>query len=357
MLVDLGRTSVGVLLAGGRGTRLAPLTSTLPKQLLPAANQPILERILLQLAGAGLREVVVVLGDRGERIRAAIDDGRAFGLAVQYVEQPGPLGIGDAVRRCRPIIGDRRFCVVLGDCMFQHDLAKDLRDTSIRREEARLLVTHVDASEHYGIVETDERGLVARVMEKPPDYGPGLAIIGVYLFDHRLFTALEDLSPSARGEVELTDAIARLIDAGHDVRASVIDGAWVDTGTLHGALEANRVAIDGRDLQIAGTIDRCTLAGHHVGVDEGALVTQAIIRDHVVIGAGAVVDGGEVGDNVSIGAGCRLVRCTVRDAIVMPDVVATDCTIIGSIVGTGARISSDVIGRIVAERDAVKGTG
>lgn len=347
-------STVGVVLAGGRGSRLAPLTDTLPKQLLPAANEPILERILRQLAAAGIADVVVVLGDRGHHIRQAIGDGRPFGVAVAYVEQPGPLGIGDAVARCRPIVGDRRLCVVLGDCMIEHDIGADVRAAATHDEAARLLVAPVVDSERFGIVEAGPDGLVTGVVEKPRDYGPGMAISGVYLFDRRIFEALVDLPPSARGEVELTDAIARLIAGGAPVRAASIDGAWIDTGTLAGALEANEVAIRSI-LRATSAGAPATRAGTHPGVDPAARLVDSGVHADAVIAAGAEVSGCDIGSGVSIGRNCRLERCVVRNAIVMPGVVATDCVISGSIVGSGARISADLIDRIVAEGAVVGG--
>jgi glucose-1-phosphate thymidylyltransferase len=348
---------VGIVLAGGRGTRLAPLTDTLPKQLAPAGPMPVLGRIVTQLVAAGVREVVVVLGDRGERVRAAIGDGAAFGATVRYVQQPAPAGIGDAVRRTGAIVAGRTCCVVLGDVVYAHPLAREIAAMRARGDAARLLVAAVPDATGYGVVETDADGRVARVVEKPRDYGAGLAIAGVYLFDPRIFTALADLPPSARGEIELTDAIARLIAGGAPVSAALIEGAWVDTGTLAGVLAGNAAALAEVAGTCAGAVDAASSVAPGCEIAAGARVRRSVLRGGVAIGPGAMIEDCDLGPNVTVGAGCLLRGVRAHDALILDgaQVAAERIVLARTVIGGGSRVGASLSDAIVGEHAQIGG--
>src|SRR5579875_654387 len=259
-----------LVLSGGAGTRLRPITHTRAKQLVPVANKPILFYGLEAIARAGIKEVGIVVGDTAEEIKSAVGDGSAFGLEVTYVHQSAPLGLAHAVLISRDFLGEDDFVMYLGDNLLQQDLrdfvarfeAERVRARAPRLGEeapvvpaAQILLAHVDDPQRFGVAELDGAGRVVRLVEKPEAPPSDLALVGVYLFDARIHEAVASIKPSARGELEITDAIQWLVDSGRRVRSEILDGWWIDTGKLTPLLEANRLLLEGIDRRLEGDVD------------------------------------------------------------------------------------------------------
>src|SRR3954466_14773666 len=260
----------GLILAGGAGTRLRPITHTSAKQLVPIANKPILFYVVEQMAAAGIKElgVIVSVGDAGAEIEAALGDGSPLGVQVEYIPQDEPRGLAHCVLIAREFLGDDDFVVYLGDNMLQQDLktivdrfeAKrtgqlDLDDAGACVPVAQILLAHVDDPRQFGVVALDGHGRVARLVEKPADPPSDLALAGVYLFDKTVHDAVRAITPSARGELEITDAIQWLIDQGHAVAHEILQGWWIDTGKKDPLLHCNRLVLDTIAARIDGSVD------------------------------------------------------------------------------------------------------
>ncbi|HEX2040168.1 MAG TPA: glucose-1-phosphate thymidylyltransferase, partial [Acidimicrobiales bacterium] len=247
----------GLILAGGEGTRLRPITHTSAKQLVPVANKPILFYALESMAVAGVTDVGVVVGDTARAIEDAVDDGSAFGVRVTYIRQEAPLGLAHAVLVSRDFLGDDDFVMYLGDNLLQGGIERLVDEFAARPtgEAAHILLAKVPDPSRFGVAQLDESGEVVALVEKPVDPPSDLALVGVYLFGPQVHDAVRAIRPSARGELEITDAIQWLIDNGHRVRSQVLDGWWIDTGKLTPLLEANRLVLETVDGRIDGTVD------------------------------------------------------------------------------------------------------
>jgi glucose-1-phosphate thymidylyltransferase len=259
-----------LILAGGAGTRLRPITHTRAKQLVPVANKPILFYGLEAIADAGIKEVGMVVGDTADEVRAAVGDGSSWGLSVTYLQQEAPLGLAHAVRIARGFLGDDDFVMYLGDNLvkqslrdfvdrFEADRSRGLTPTLDGQSEelpcAQILLKAVPDPHRFGVAELDAQGSVIRLLEKPDVPPSNLALVGVYLFDARVHDAVAAIAPSARGELEITDAIQWLVDQGLRVRTEVLDGWWIDTGKLTPLLEANRLILETLERRIDGAVD------------------------------------------------------------------------------------------------------
>ena len=266
-----------LVLSGGAGTRLRPITHTRAKQLVPVANKPVLFYGLEAIAGAGIKQVGIVVGDTAAEIQGAVGDGSRWGLEVTYLRQEAPLGLAHAVLIARDFLGEEDFVMYLGDNLLQQDLgdfvgrfqARRSRATAPRLGEeglavpsAQILLAHVEDPQRFGVAELDVAGRVLRLVEKPTVPPSDLALVGVYLFDSRIHEAVASIKPSGRGELEITDAIQWLIDAGHVVLSEILAGWWIDTGKLTPLLEANRLLLEAIERRIDGEVDtECQLDG------------------------------------------------------------------------------------------------
>ena len=266
-----------LVLSGGAGTRLRPITHTRAKQLVPVANKPVLFYGLEAIAGAGIKQVGIVVGDTAAEIQGAVGDGSRWGLEVTYLRQEAPLGLAHAVLIARDFLGEEDFVMYLGDNLLQQDLgdfvgrfqARRSRATAPRLGEeglavpsAQILLAHVEDPQRFGVAELDVAGRVLRLVEKPTVPPSDLALVGVYLFDSRIHEAVASIKPSGRGELEITDAIQWLIDAGHVVLSEILAGWWIDTGKLTPLLEANRLLLEAIERRIDGEVDtECQLGG------------------------------------------------------------------------------------------------
>jgi glucose-1-phosphate thymidylyltransferase len=329
----------GLILAGGAGTRLRPITHTSAKQLVPIANKPILFYVVEQLAAAGIKDIGVIIStdDTGLEIEAALGDGSRLGVEVQYIPQEAPLGLAHCVRIARAFLGDEDFVVYLGDNMLQQDLKTivdrfeekrnrplELHEPGARPPVAQILLAHVDDPRQFGVVALDARGRVVRLIEKPADPPSDLALAGVYLFDKHVHEAVRAIAPSARGELEITDAIQWLIDEGHEVAHEILEGWWIDTGKKDPLLHCNRLVLDTIAARIDGSVDERSRVEGRVIIEVGARLENSVVRGPAIIGTGTVLVDTYVGPYTAIGADCEL-----RDAGIEHSVVLERSRIVG----------------------------
>lgn len=333
----------GLVLAGGSGTRLRPITHTSAKQLVPVANTPVLFFGLEALAAAGVRDVGVIVGDTHQEIRDAVGDGSAFGLRITYIRQDAPLGLAHAVLTAADFLGDAPFVMYLGDNLLRDgitDLVESFRASDC---DASILLQRVPNPQAYGVAELED-GRVVRLVEKPAEPRSDLALVGVYLFTSAIVEAARVISPSARGELEITDAIQHLIDTGRTVEPHLVTGWWKDTGKLADMLEANRLILDVLEPRIEGEVVDSTIEGRVV-VEPGARIVDSAVRGPAVIGAGAVVERAYVGPYSAISS-----RCVVRGAEIEHSILLEG----SRIEDLDARVESSLIGRdvVIARSDA-----
>jgi len=306
-----------LVLAGGSGTRLRPITYTSAKQLIPVANKPVLFYGLEAIRDAGITEVGLVVGDTAAAIERAVGDGSAFGLDVTYIVQEAPLGLAHAVLVARDFLGDDDFVMYLGDNFIVGGITPLVGEFCSARPDAQIMLTRVADPRQFGVAELDRNGHVIGLEEKPERPKSDLALVGVYMFTPAVHEAVRQLKPSWRGELEITEAIQWLIDAGHPVRSTVISGYWKDTGNVTDMLEVNRLVLEGVEPAQAGTVDETSELIGRVMVQEGAQITGSRIVGPVIIGARTTVIDSYVGPFTSIGPACTIADCEIEYSIVL----------------------------------------
>jgi glucose-1-phosphate thymidylyltransferase len=328
----------GLILSGGAGTRLRPITHTSAKQLVPVANKPVLFYGIEALVEAGVEEIgIIIAPETGDEIRAAAGDGSDFGAKITYIVQDAPKGLAHAVLTAEEFIGGSPFVMYLGDNLLRDGLRGLVATFRADEPDALILLTPVPEPEHYGVAELDGERIV-RLVEKPKDPPSNLALVGVYLFTSAIFDAARALKPSWRGELEITEAIQALIDDDHRVQSEVVRGWWKDTGQLADMLEANRLVLEELETRIEGEVDEGSRVEGRVVVEPGATLTRSVVRGPVVIGAGACIEDAYVGPYTSIGAGVHVRRSEVEHSIVLADSVVEDL---------GTRMEASLLGRNV----------
>lgn len=326
-----------LVLSGGAGTRLRPITHTSAKQLVPVANKAVLFYGLESIAAAGITDVGVIVGDTAAEIQDAVGDGSKFGLEITYIPQERPLGLAHAVLIARDYLGDDDFVMYLGDNFIVGGITDLVDEFRTHRPDAQILLTRVQDPRSFGVAELDDRGQVIGLEEKPEHPKSDLALVGVYLFTPVIHDAVRAITPSWRGELEITHAIQHLIDTDADVRCTVIKGYWKDTGNVADMLEVNRTVLEGMARRIDGDVDDASETVGRVVVEEGARIVNSRIVGPAVVGAGTVVEDSYVGPFTSIAENCRITDSELEFSIVLRD---------SSIHGVG-RIESSLIGRHV----------
>jgi glucose-1-phosphate thymidylyltransferase len=328
----------GLILSGGAGTRLRPITHTSAKQLVPVANKPVLFYGIEALVEAGVTEIgIIIAPETGEEIREAAGDGSRFGAEITYILQDKPAGLAHAVLTAEQFIGDSSFVMYLGDNLLADGLRGLVASFRESEPDALILLTPVDEPEHYGVAELDGDQVV-RLVEKPKDPPSNLALVGVYLFQPAIFEASRALEPSWRGELEITEAIQSLIEDGHKVQSEVVSGWWKDTGQLADMLEANRLVLEDLETRIDGEVDDASKVEGRVVVEAGATLSNSTVRGPAVIGAGARIEGAYVGPYTSIGEDVRICRSEIEHSIVLSGSVVEDL---------GTRMEASLLGREV----------
>ena len=327
----------GLILSGGKGTRLRPLTYTSAKQLVPVANKPVLFYGIESLAEAGIRDIGIVVGDTQAEIRAAVGDGSAWGVSITYIEQDAPRGLAHAVLISEPFIGAEPFVMYLGDNLLNKGITNFVEEFVRERPAAQILLARVPDPQMFGVAELAD-GRVVRLVEKPQEPKSDLALVGVYMFSPVVFEAVKAIRPSFRNELEITDAIQYLIDRGLEVRPHIVDGWWKDTGKLEDMLEANRLILDRIERRVDGSVDADSRVEGKVIVEAGAVVEHSVVRGPVIIGARAKIVHAYVGPFTSI-----MNDAEVRDSEIEHSIVLEG----SSISNLSARIEDSLIGKNV----------
>ena len=321
----------GLILSGGAGTRLRPITHTSAKQLVPVANKPILFYGIEDMARAGIEEIGIVVGETRDEIVAAVGDGSRFGVRVTYLPQAEPLGLAHAVLIAADFLGDDDFVMYLGDNLLRQGIGtfveafeRDRRAAAapalgaeVDAPSAQILLAHVADPERFGVAELNDSGEVVRLVEKPPVPPSDLALVGVYLFDRSIHEAVRAISPSARGELEITDAIQWLIDHGRRVRHEVVDGWWIDTGKLAPLLEGNRLILETITSRVDGTVDSDSRLEGRVVIEEGAMLINSTVRGPAIVGRDTVVRDSYIGPYTSVYFGCEIVNTEIEHSVVL----------------------------------------
>ncbi|KIF76819.1 glucose-1-phosphate thymidylyltransferase [Streptomyces sp. 150FB] len=326
-----------LVLSGGAGTRLRPITHTSAKQLVPVANKPVLFYGLEAIAEAGITEVGIIVGETAEEIREAVGDGSKLGVHVTYIPQESPLGLAHAVLIAREFLGDDDFVMYLGDNFIVGGIAGLVDEFRAERPAARLLLTQVPNPRAFGVAELDPAGRVVGLQEKPAEPRSDLAVVGVYLFTPAVHEAVRAIEPSWRGELEITDAIQWMLDQRLDVRSTLISGYWKDTGNVVDMLEVNRSVLETLERRIEGRVDEASEIVGRVEIGEGAVVEGSRIVGPVVIGPGTVISGSYVGPFTSVSENCRIEDSEIEFSIVLRD---------SSLLGV-RRVEASLIGRNV----------
>jgi glucose-1-phosphate thymidylyltransferase len=306
----------GLILSGGAGTRLRPITHTSAKQLVPVANKPVLFYGIEALVEAGVTEIgIVIAPETGDEIREAVEDGSALGAEVSYIAQEEPLGLAHAVLTAEEFLGDSPFVMYLGDNLLRDGITELVSAFREHEPEALIMLTQVLHPEHYGVAELDGDRIV-RLVEKPEDPPSDLALVGVYMFRPSVFAAAKAIEPSARGELEITDTIQRLIEDGKTVEYHRVKGWWKDTGQLEDMLAANRLVLEDIEPRMEGEVTDSNVEGRVV-ISDGAVVERTTIRGPAVIGARARVSDSYIGPYTAVGAGCEVVGSEVEHSILL----------------------------------------
>jgi len=329
----------GLILSGGKGVRLRPITFTNAKQLVPVANKPVLFYGLEAMAEAGIRDVGIVVGDTKEEIEAAVGDGSRWGLKVTYIEQPEPLGLAHAVMVSEWYLKDEPFVMYLGDNLIKGGIAELVEEFRSKRPNAQILLARVEDPGRFGVAELHQ-GRVVQLTEKPKVPKSDLALVGVYMFDHRIFEAVKNIKPSWRNELEITDAIQHLIDKGLNVQPYIIQGWWKDTGKLEDILEANRIVLDTLKRRIEGEVDGDSKLEGKVVVEKGAVVRKSVIRGPVIIGFNTLIENSFLGPFTSIHDDVEIKNSEIEYSIVLKNssIINIRNRICGSLVGKNVRI-------------------
>jgi glucose-1-phosphate thymidylyltransferase len=327
----------GLILSGGKGTRLRPITYTSAKQLVPVANKPVLFYGIESMARAGISDVgIIIAPETGEEIRAAVGGGERFGVTITYIVQDEPLGLAHAVLTAEPFLGSAPFVMYLGDNLLQggiEDLVAAFRSS---RPDALILLTPVPDPEQYGVAELRD-GTVVRLVEKPLEPKTNLALVGVYMFTDCVHGAARAIEPSGRGELEITDAIQYLVDQGMRVEPHIVQGWWKDTGRLGDMLAANRLVLDTIQTRMEGELIDSQVDGRVV-IEAGARLERSTVRGPAIIGAGARLTDCYIGPYTAIGEGCDIRNAEVEHSILLAG---------SSVHDLAGRMESSLLGRNV----------
>ncbi|HWF32782.1 MAG TPA: glucose-1-phosphate thymidylyltransferase [Solirubrobacteraceae bacterium] len=336
----------GLILSGGKGTRLRPITHTSAKQLVPVANRPVLFYGIEAMAEAGIEQIgIIIAPETGPEIEAVAGDGSRFGVQITYITQDEPLGLAHAVLTAEPFLGASPFVMYLGDNLLQGGIADLVAAFREHEPEALILLTPVPDPENYGVAELaeaapGETGRVVRLVEKPPEPATDLALVGVYMFTSRVHDAARAIEPSPRGELEITDAIQYLVDDGMRVEPHIVRGWWKDTGRLEDMLEANRLILDNLTERIEGELVDSRVDGRVV-VEPGARLERTIVRGPAIIGADARLSDCYIGPYTAVGERCEITSSEVEHSILLAGCTVSDLN---------GRMESSLLGRNVTVR-------
>jgi glucose-1-phosphate thymidylyltransferase len=328
----------GLVLSGGKGTRLRPITYTSAKQLVPVANKPVLFRVIEAIRDAGIDDIGIVIGDTGEEIRAAVGNGKRWGVQITYIPQDAPSGLAHAVKISHDFLGDERFVVFLGDNCIQGGISPLIQQFGQSDYNAQIVLKKVADPRSFGVAELDDAGRITGLVEKPREPRSDLALVGIYMFDHHIWDAVAAIRPSARGELEITDAIQWLVSNGHLVYPYIHEGWWIDTGKKDDLLEANRLILDEMAPAIQGYVDRDSQLIGKVIVEPGAEIINSTIRGPAIIGEKTRILNSYVGPFTSIYHNCVIEDSEIEHSIMLEH---------SAVRGLPHRLEDSLIGRNV----------
>lgn len=336
----------GLILSGGKGTRLYPLTFTSAKQLIPVANKPVLFRVIESIRDAGITDIGIVVGDTAEDIKAAVRNGSRWGVDITYIPQPAPLGLAHAVKISEDFLGDDRFVMFLGDNVIEGGISPLIRQFADSEWNSQIVLTEVTHPEQYGVAELDDEGRIVHLIEKPKEPPSNLALVGIYMFDAHVFEAVNAIRPSWRGELEITDAIQWLVSNDYRVYPYVHRGWWIDTGRPGDMLEANSLVLEELVPCIEGYIDRDSEVDSRVTIEKGAEVINSVIRGPAIIGENTRIINSYVGPFTSINHDCVIQDSEIERSIVLEHSVVKNLP---------ARVQDSLIGRnVVLNRSPIR---
>jgi glucose-1-phosphate thymidylyltransferase len=328
----------GLILSGGKGTRLRPITYTSAKQLVPVANKPVLFRVIEAIRDAGIDEIGIVVGDTAPEIRQAVGDGERWGVRITYIPQEAPLGLAHAVKISQDFLGDDRFVMFLGDNVIQGGISDLIRQFAHSDWNSQIVLKQVSNPQQYGVAELNGQGRIVQLIEKPKDPPSDLALVGIYMFDHTVFEAVNSIAPSWRGELEITDAIQWLVSNDYAVFPYVHQGWWIDTGKMEDMLAANSLVLDELTHYVAGYVDGESEVNGKVTIEKGAEVIGSRIRGPAIIGHDSRIINSYVGPFTSI-----YHNVLIEDSEIAHSIVLENC----HISDIPYRIEDSLIGRNV----------
>ena len=332
----------GLILSGGKGTRLYPLTYTRAKQLIPVANKPVLVRVIEAIREAGVREIGIVVGHTAPEIKEALGDGAEWNVELSYIRQDSPDGLAHAVKISRDFLGDDSFVMFLGDNVIEGGISRLIRDFAESNWNSQIVLKAVDNPSAYGVAEMRPDGSIERLIEKPAQPPSNLALVGIYMFDRHIFEAVDSIAPSARGEYEITDAIQWLIDQGYAVYPHVHKGWWIDTGKPTDMLEANSYVLEEIEPHIdaSAEIDNKSTVDSRVTVQAGARIVNSVLRGPTAIGKDTCIENSYIGPFTSVYHGCEIRNCEIERCIILENsrVLDIDQTLRDSLIGRNATV-------------------
>ncbi len=331
----------GLILSGGKGTRLYPLTYTRAKQLIPVANKPVLFRVIETIHDAGVDDIGVVIGSTGPEIREAVGDGSRWGVNITYIDQPNPLGLAHAVKTARDFLGDERFVMFLGDNVIQGGITQLIADFADSDWNCQIVLKEVDNPSAFGVVKLGTDGNVERLVEKPADPPSNLALVGIYMFDHHIHEAVDRIKPSARGELEITDAIQWLVENNYRVFPYVHPGWWIDTGKPIDMLEANSLVLEEFTPHLAtDALIENSRIDRRVIVERGARIINSTIHGPTIIGEHTLIENSYIGPFTSIYHHVIVQNCEIERSIVLENSIIRDLDerLYGSLIGRSTTV-------------------
>lgn len=336
----------GLILSGGTGSRLYPLTFTNAKQLIPVANKPILFRVIESIRDAGIDEIGIVIGNTGPKVKKAVGSGDRWGVKITYIPQDQPLGLAHAVKVSADFLGNDRFVMFLGDNVIEGGISPLIAQFANSEWNSQIVLTRIEHPEQYGVAELNDDGTIKQLIEKPKDPPSDLALVGIYMFDHHIMEAVNAITPSWRGELEITDSIQWLVDNGYAVHPYEHKGWWIDTGAPGEMLEANDLVLEEIEYEIEGYVDRDSQVGRRVRVERGAEIINSVVRGPSIIGENARIINSYIGPFTSINHSVVIENSEVEHSVVLEHSQIRDI---------GTRIQDSLIGRnAIISRSPIK---
>ena len=326
----------GLILSGGKGTRLYPLTFTSAKQLIPVANKPVLFRVIEAIRDADITDIGIVVGDTANEIKKAVGRGGRWGVEITYIPQDAPLGLAHAVKISQDFLGEDRFVMFLGDNVIQGGISRLITQFAESPWNSQIVLTRVDHPEQYGVAELDDESRIVQLVEKPKEPRSDLALVGIYMFDHHIFQAVNSITPSWRGELEITDAIQWLVEHEYKVFPYIHRGWWIDTGAPGDMLEANSRVLEELTPRLEGYVDRDAQVDSRVTIEQGAEIINSVVRGPAIIGEDTRVVNSYVGPFTSISHHVLIENSEIERSIVLEHSCIRDIP---------ARIQDSLIGR------------